>query len=249
MNFNREVLVSNLEFLLNSNKIKASTLDAKAKMSVGYTTRLLKKDSQTIPGIDYIMVAAEVLKVSINLMLTVDLKSLNNTDRYKLNVETKLHGDTLNGNLIWNVYSKSDILNPNSLEFIISPMRPFVSTLFQIKGKTEVVCKSKLASDDYVSVCGACIYTRISPDNLMVIIPVFIEGTTESGFNYHYRGYELYILLLQDKVRGFDRVLEETAGYSEINSLYNFVIQKYEDSLIDDEVKDVMDIFLKEDYV
>lgn len=248
MNFNREVLVSNLEFLLESNRIKPSTLDAHAKMSVGYTTRLFKKDSKTIPGIDYIMVAAEVLKASINVMLTVDLKSLNNTDRYKLNVETKLNEDTLSGKLQWKVYSMSDILNPNGLEFLASSMRPFSIALFQIKGKTEVVCKSKLANDEYVAVCGACIFTRISAENTMVIIPVFIEGTTESGFNYHNRGYELYISLPKDRVRGVDQVLQGSAGYSEINTLYNLVIQRYEDSLIDNEVKDVMDVFLQEKY-
>lgn len=102
--FNKEILLNNIQYLVNEQNKKVGELEAEAGVSVGYIAR--NKDSNSIPNIEFVMKVADILKVSIDCITKYDLKSLTATERYILNFLDKLTDDTEQDKLFWNKNNK-----------------------------------------------------------------------------------------------------------------------------------------------
>lgn len=107
--FNKKLFYDNIEILLKERGIGIGVLESKAGVSIGYTARN-KRDERSKPGIDFIMMAAEMLGVGIDALLKVDYLELSPTERYLFDFINKLKEETLHDKLIWNIES-ADILN------------------------------------------------------------------------------------------------------------------------------------------
>lgn len=242
--FNRELCIRNIELLLEQKKTKPSEIDTKAGVSAGYTTRLMKEDSKVVPGIEYLMAAANVLGININILVSVDLRALNAAERYLVEVEEKLFADTNAGKLNWNVFTVTDMMKPEGIYYLFSSMLPIMNKVIKVKSKSEIICKSKFSSDEYVSVVGGCIYAELPNEIAFVVIPIRVEGTSETGFNYTSYGYEIYMVIKKDKVKGLAQVLRDSVGYKTVDSMYDLVIKKNEKSILDDDTKSLLNDFL-----
>lgn len=106
--FDKSILFDNIAYLLKENDMKVGELETKAGVSVGYISRT--KEGNAKPGIDFIMKAANILKVSLDTLLTVDLRELTPTEKYLITFIVKLIKDTNDDKLDWNV-EKSSSLN------------------------------------------------------------------------------------------------------------------------------------------
>ena len=84
-------------------------------MSPGYISRA-SKDEKTRPGIGFIVKAADILGVSIDTLINVDLTKLTPTEEYLITFLDKLINDTTEDKLVWNCETE-DYLN-NKLEII-----------------------------------------------------------------------------------------------------------------------------------
>lgn len=106
---NKEVMFSNISFLVERQGKKIGELEAEAGVSTGYISRT-NKDGGTKPGIDFIINVANSLKVSVDTLINVDMSGLTPTELYLISFFEKLKKDTVADKLEWDKES-ADYLN------------------------------------------------------------------------------------------------------------------------------------------
>jgi len=99
--FNKQLMLDNISFLLKESEKKIGELEAEAGVSAGYISRI-SKEGNTKPGIEFIMKAAHSLNTSIDTLLNVNLSEITPTERYLITFLEKLSKDTLDDKLDWN---------------------------------------------------------------------------------------------------------------------------------------------------
>lgn len=107
--FNKDLMLKNISFMLSEFGKKIGELEAEAGVSAGYISRTAK-DAKSKPGIDFVVKVAEALKTSVDTLINVDLSELTPTERYLIAFLEKLKQDTLEDKLDW-VRESADFLN------------------------------------------------------------------------------------------------------------------------------------------
>lgn len=107
--FDKKILLENISYLLKEKEMKIGELEAAAKVSTGYISRITKEENSK-PGIDFIMNVAEVLNIGMDTLLKVDLSAQTPTERYLISFFDKLIADTTADKLDWGV-EKAGTLN------------------------------------------------------------------------------------------------------------------------------------------
>ena len=79
--FDKKILLENISYLLKEKEMKIGELEAAAKVSTGYISRITKEENSK-PGIEFIMNVAEVLNVGMDTLLKVDLSAQTPTEKY-----------------------------------------------------------------------------------------------------------------------------------------------------------------------
>lgn len=98
--FNKSLLIDNIEYLLKERKKRVGELEAEIGVSAGYISRI-SKDGGSKPGVDFIGKVAEALNVSIDSLLTVSLTQITPTEEYLFSFFDKLKSDTVADKLDW----------------------------------------------------------------------------------------------------------------------------------------------------
>lgn len=98
--FNKDLMIKNISFMLSEFGKKIGELEAEAGVSAGYISRTAK-DTKSKPGIDFVVKVAEALKTSVDTLINVDLSELTPTERYLISFLEKLKQDTLEDKLDW----------------------------------------------------------------------------------------------------------------------------------------------------
>lgn len=98
--FNKKRMLDNIGFLLNCRGKKVGELETEAGVSPGYISRT-SKDEKAKPGIDFVVKVADVLGVSIDTLLNVDLSAETPTEKYLRDFVAKLKKDTVEDKLVW----------------------------------------------------------------------------------------------------------------------------------------------------
>ena len=106
--FNIQILLENISFLLEQSGKKIGELESEAGVSTGYISRI-SKDTNTKPGIDFILKVANSFDMSIDTLIKVSLAELTPTERYLVSFLEKLNGDTLEDKLDWNKESVEEL--------------------------------------------------------------------------------------------------------------------------------------------
>lgn len=108
--FNKYVCFSNIRELLKTSDVKIGQIEKEAGCQPGYMSRLEKKTNTTEPSLEFLLTASKMLKVSLDVLVTVDLTELNPTEKYLVTFIQKLNQDTIEDKLEWNRES-ADSLN------------------------------------------------------------------------------------------------------------------------------------------
>ena len=107
--FNIQIMLDNIYFLLEKSGKKIGELEGEAGVSAGYISRI-SKDGNTKPGIEFIMKVADSFNVCLDTLLKVELAKMTPTERYLAFFFEKLIKDTLEDKLDWDKES-ADQLN------------------------------------------------------------------------------------------------------------------------------------------
>ena len=108
--FNKYVCLGNIRELLKTCDVKIGQIEKEAGCQAGYMSRLEKKTNTTEPSLEFLLTASKMLRVSLDVLTTVDLTALNPTEKYLVTFIQKLNQDTIDDKLEWNRES-ADSLN------------------------------------------------------------------------------------------------------------------------------------------
>jgi transcriptional regulator with XRE-family HTH domain len=99
--FDKRLMFDNIAYLIKENDMKVGEVESQAGVSAGYISRT-SKDGGTKPGIDFIVNISRILKVSLDVLLSVDLEKVTPTEKYLIDFIDKLISDTAHDKLSWN---------------------------------------------------------------------------------------------------------------------------------------------------
>ncbi|WP_027396018.1 hypothetical protein [Anaerovibrio lipolyticus] len=109
MEFDNSIFFSNINYLLQVQNKRTGKFETDAGVNPGYISRV-SKETTTKPGIEFVMRAAELLGVSIDTILKIDLSALNPTEEYFSSFLEKLKKDTDDRKIDWQLET-ADYLN------------------------------------------------------------------------------------------------------------------------------------------
>lgn len=98
--FNKKLMLENIEHLLKQTGMKIGELETAAGVSTGYISRI-SKEGGAKPGIDFIINVAAALGVSVDTLITIPLAEITPTEKYLISFLEKLKRDTAEDNLEW----------------------------------------------------------------------------------------------------------------------------------------------------
>ena len=110
--FDKYLLFQNIRELMKGTEIKLGQIEKEAGCQPGYMSRLDKTDSATDPTAEFIITAAQILGVSVDVLLNVTIKEMSANELYMVRFLEKLIRDTIGEKLSWvkePLYSLQDI--------------------------------------------------------------------------------------------------------------------------------------------
>lgn len=195
MEFNSELFFGNINYLLHVQDKRTGKFETEAGVKPGYMSRM-SKDSK--PGIDFIMKAADILGISVDSLLKVNISELNPTEKYFFDFMEKLKHDTDARKLNWEVES-ADYLNryaKNTCGGIMHPL--FSEETFYIPEEdgysrevTEIIFKSHTYECN-TSINRPCYNLRLKNGVMVYIMNIKLAWGTLSEINKS-RVYEVWM--------------------------------------------------------
>lgn len=98
-------ILQNIRALMEIKNIKVGQLEKEAGCAPGYMSRLEKKDSLTTPTLEFVATAAEMLNISMELLVKGNFGEISSTDLYLVEFITKLSTWTKTQELSWKKYN------------------------------------------------------------------------------------------------------------------------------------------------
>lgn len=99
--FDKYLLFQNIRELMKGTEIKLGQIEKEAGCQPGYMSRLDKTENASDPTAEFIITAAQILKVSVDVLLNVRITELTPSERYIISFLEKLVRDTVADKLTW----------------------------------------------------------------------------------------------------------------------------------------------------
>ena len=99
--FNKHIVFRNIRELMRRKDVKLGQIEKEAGCQPGYMSRLEKEGNTTDPSMEFVMTAARMFDISIDLLVNTRIEALTPTDEYILKFIKNLIGDTREDTLAW----------------------------------------------------------------------------------------------------------------------------------------------------
>lgn len=99
--FDKYRTFSNIRELLKNSDVKIGQIEKEAGCQPGYMSRLDKPNSTSEPSVEFLITAARMLNISLDVLISKDLVSLTPTEKYLVSFMEKLQRDTIADKLEW----------------------------------------------------------------------------------------------------------------------------------------------------
>lgn len=101
MDFDKTIFMNNITYLLKRKNIKIGDLENKIGVSKGYISRINKKSDGVAAGVDIVYKIAQALEVSVDVLISVDLQTVDDNEIYLLNLLKSFQKKTENREVFW----------------------------------------------------------------------------------------------------------------------------------------------------
>jgi len=247
--FNNQTLTDNITYLLKELDKKIGEFEAEVGVSPGYISRI-SKDGGTKPGIDFIMNAASVLRISMDLLLKHNLTNLTPNEKYLIPFLEKLSEDTLEDKLDWNTET-SVSLNRGEADINGNPLHPLFSceTFLEgeSKGFSQRTAKVMFVSNTYAkstTIDGNCYNVRLKNGAVLYLMNV-AEG--DDIFTFGESAKEIWMVVPYSKPHFLVSSKGSTSIAGLVDSLYTLVDYQMKKPRVKKEIKYVIDAYMKDD--
>ncbi len=249
--FNKAILLDNISFRLKKMGKKIGEFENEVGVSLGYLSRM-SKEGNSKPGIDFVMKAADVLHVSIDTLLSVELYKMTPTEEYLISFIEKLTKDTINDRLNWNCESAWELNNDIEVfgkDGECSHPLFWLETLFEEGGEyprtvTKPVFKSR-AFDVYTYINGDCYNLQMKNGAVLYIMNIRDDSYTVSTDDAYAK--EIWI----SPQRGPNQFLSSTKDAQEIASLIEALYAEISESVrhpkVNKDIRNIIDAYLHDD--
>ena len=248
--FNKQLMLDNISFLLNAFGKKIGELENEAGVSPGYISRI-SKEGNTKPGIEFIMKVADSLNTSLDLLLNVDLTEMTPNERYLVTFLEKLNKDTLDDKLDWNKES-ADRLNRAETDINGNPDHPLYSyETFYEKSESEYpneVSRVVFVSNAYncnTIIKGDCFNLRLKNGSILYLMNISKNVYKLSDPDAFAKEIWMYTPSTGSSYLCSNRDIPPLAVL--VNNLYASVSERMKHPRIKRELQYVIDAYLKDD--
>lgn len=126
--FDRGKCIENITLLLSLKDKKLGSIERLSGNSPGYLSRMRSGKSNADPSIEFLLTAANELDVSLDILVSSEIKEMTQTEEYLLKFLDKLVLDTREENVTWN-RERSSELDKVEVEFDYDG-EPYATHLF-----------------------------------------------------------------------------------------------------------------------
>lgn len=109
--FNRQAVIKNLMTLIQSSCMKIGDVEKQLGVSVGYLSRLNKKENESALSAEFIWKISKLFGVSVDTLVSEDLEQEDKMASYMRKFIAKLSEKTTSGELVWAPITISQINN------------------------------------------------------------------------------------------------------------------------------------------
>ena len=212
----KTLLARNIKYIAEQKGMKIGALEKKIDVSTGYFSRLANEESKSGSSqLDIIFQAANILEISINMLISADLSSLTPNEKLLFEFFDKVQKDTAEENIVWEMESQK-MLNDEDY----ASKHP----LFQMDEYDNFYYKSQFDTDALIS--ADCFKCAINGTTLY-LMSVFCKETNSNGFELYFvtkRKFKQDLMKnLKEKtvVEKICKAYPNSNLYNQISSLYN----------------------------
>lgn len=99
--FDKNILFRNIRELLKNSDVKLGQIEREAGCQAGYMSRLEKVGNTSDPSVEFVVTAAKLLNVSVDLLINADVGTVTPTEEYMLKFLNSMIEDTRSDDLTW----------------------------------------------------------------------------------------------------------------------------------------------------
>ena len=177
--FDKYLLFQNIRELMKGTEIKLGQIEKEAGCQPGYMSRLDKTENASDPTAEFIITAAQMLKVSVDVLLNVKISELTPSERYIGSFLEKMVRDTVADKLTWN-RETANTLNSVSTDQNGNPQHPLFETVeyYEQNGysdypeRMERVLFPSKAFEQKTIIAGDCYNIRLKNGTLLFLMSV-----------------------------------------------------------------------------
>ena len=249
--FNKNIMFDNISFMLKELGKKIGELESEAGVSPGYISRTTK-ESNTKPGIDFIMNVADALNVSVDTLLRVDMSRLTPTEQYIITFLEKLVKDTLDDKLNWQTETAGYLnrrLETDMNGYCDHPL--FSMENFYEQGETEYpdevtrIVFTSHAYDVHTCIDGDCYNLRMKNGTVLYIMKICKSVYRTGDPDAH--AIEIWMCPKRSSNQFLCSTKDTVEIAALIENLYAVVSQNARHPKVKKDIKNVIDAFLNDD--
>lgn len=251
-NFNKTLCFSNIRELLRQNPdVKIGQIEKEAGIRLGYMSRLEKVGNTSEPSMEFIVSAAKLLKVSVDILISVDLTGLTPTEQYLVNFFDKLKADTLQDKLDWNRETAFNLnrIEPDMNGFVYHPL--FAEETFYEESEceypnkvTRIVFNSKsFGPTTYIA--GDCFNLRLKNGTTLYLMD--IEKSVHKTNDISAYAKEAWMFVPGKGSQLLVASKDDTPVAPFLKVLFSTVKERMEHPKVNNDVMYAIDAFMKDD--
>lgn len=238
-NFDKSILFRNIRKLLGTSGVKLGQIERDAHCQPGYMSRLEKADNTTDPTVEFVVTAAKMLDVSVDLLIYSDLARMTETELYILRFLNNLIKDTKMDSLPWKINNmgRYEMSGPIGT----AEGDPLFNYLVGIDLKTDSVQYRSLFTNRTLRCVGNCYMAELKGTGAKLYVMNCVDDAAKQ--NEVKQFYEMYIVnekkvnpllctaktgeTLQRAVKRLFEVVEISATHVHINDEVRTIIDLY----------------------
>lgn len=206
--FDKKTCMDNIYAIAKDKGIKIGDLEKRAGLSTGYLSKLSKEGNTAVPGIETLSTIADALGVSIDYLISVNYKGLNQDEKYFSAFIEKLIKGTESGRIAWEIEGAAYLNSNNTGENFVHPLfLPIPSAIDdpvsgELVNYVANVYQSRFLHFDDVKSFGNCYHCEITPGgDLLYMMKLFLgnKNYTKKGSYDSFKRNEETELYLVDR--------------------------------------------------
>lgn len=246
MKFDKKIFLDNLDLFMKEKSIKSREIEEAADVSKGYISRLKKADNQSVPGIDFLLTAADKFGISVEALSSINFTMCSDNEKYYINFLNSLISRTTRGEITWEKVSFRDFINKidnKTDEEVIIEKEPsmFEIATQSIQGKRRYKSTFDYGEYQYESTLGDFYSFSIDKKHSLYMIKVALSFQEEE-----FTGIELFMTSNNNKKSNVCCVSPHVPQKYDalLYRLYETVMGSINVNFMDKETKSVIDSFM-----